>query len=71
MTGHVTEQMTEHYSHVDAADKSKAVNQALRLASRSKRETKNRAKVGTKVGTASIRLTPTPDMANDSHQLRA
>ncbi len=71
MTGHVTEQMTEHYSHVDAAEKSKAVNQALRLVSRTKRATKKRAKVGTKVGTASNRLTADSNMANDSHKLRA
>ncbi len=31
VTGHVTERMTEHYSHVAAAEKSAAVSRALRL----------------------------------------
>jgi hypothetical protein len=44
MTGHVTERMTEHYSHVDANEKRTAVVRALAPLSA--------AQVGTEVGTS-------------------
>ena len=38
MTGHVTERMTEHYSHVGANEKHDAVRRALGLVARSATE---------------------------------
>jgi hypothetical protein len=57
MTGHVTERMTEHYSHVGADEKRAAVRLALSpLAQGSARKAHpdrpSTTKVGTQVGTA-------------------
>jgi integrase len=56
MTGHVTERMTEHYSHVDADEKRAAVRLALAPLSgagaRKHAEGPSTLKVGTQVGTA-------------------
>ena len=51
MTGHVTERMTEHYSHVETAEKQRAVLRAL-PAFEALPPTQSGDRVGTEVGTA-------------------
>jgi hypothetical protein len=41
ITGHVTERMTEHYSHVDVGEKKAAVEGMLRLVKGGKAEAAN------------------------------
>src|SRR3954468_13111991 len=44
ITGHVTERMTEHYSHVDVGEKKAAVEGMLKLVKGGKAESENETK---------------------------